>query len=312
MATVSAHQAIPAHNLSASARAEAAGVQTQTTAAPEYPIPRGNVEAELHFYSPPSDGSAPYNWVDKQPEGTPQHNYGATAHNVTIHDIRGSESSYTLDKDAFAVLQNVPSLGETEFVDDDHIKAHYYPEVEKVLLDNVPGANKIFIFDHTIRRPGPDAKRGPVNRAHIDQIASSAKERVKVHLPGEAEKLWQGRYRIINVWRPLNGPLVAQPLSFASSHTVRDEDLIPVEHRYPNRVGYTASVAYNEGQRWNYLSGMRNDERILLECFDSEGLKEGSEVKGGRVPHSAFVDPRTPEGAPGRESIEVRALVFGP
>ncbi|KFY85626.1 hypothetical protein V500_08280 [Pseudogymnoascus sp. VKM F-4518 (FW-2643)] len=312
MATVSAQQATPAHNLSASARAEAAGVQTQSTAAPEYPIPRGNVEAELHFYSPPSDGSAPYNWVDQQPEGTPQHNYGATAHNVTIHDIRGSESSYTLDKDAFAVLQNVPSLGETEFVDDDHIKAHYYPEVEKVLLDNVPGANKIFIFDHTIRRPGPNAKRGPVNRAHIDQIASSAKERVKVHLPDEAEKLWQGRYRIINVWRPLNGPLVAQPLSFASSHTVRDEDLIPVEHRYPNRVGYTASVAYNEGQRWNYLSGMRNDERILLECFDSEGLKEGSEVKGGRVPHSAFVDPRTPEGAPGRESIEVRALVFGP
>ena len=31
----------------------------------------------------------------------------------------------------------------------------------------------------------------------------------------------------------------------------------------------------------------------------------------GRVPHTAFVDPRTPEGAPGRESIEVRALVFG-
>ncbi|ELR06782.1 hypothetical protein GMDG_02220 [Pseudogymnoascus destructans 20631-21] len=243
---------------------------------------------------------------------TPQHNYGATAHTVTIHDICGDESSYTLDKDAFAVLQNVESLGETEFADDGHIKEFYYPKVEKILLDNVPGANKIFIFDHTIRRPGPDAKRGPVNRAHIDQIASSAKERVKVHLPSEAEKLWQGRYRIISVWRPLNGPIVAQPLSFTSSHTVRDEDLIPVEHRYPNRVGYMASVRYNEGQRWNYLSGMSNDERILLQCFDSEGLKEGSEVKGGRVPHSAFVDPRTPVGGPGRESIEVRALVFGP
>ena len=48
---------------------------------------------------------------------------------------------------------------------------------------------------------------------------------------------------------------------------------------------------------------MENNERLFLECFDSE--------KGGRVPHTAFVDPRTPEGARHRESIEVRALVFG-
>lgn len=61
-----------------------------------------------------------------------------------------------------------------------------------------------------------------------------------------------------------------------------------------------------------YLSGMTGDEQILLECFDSEALKDGSAVKGGRVPHSAFADPRTREGAEGRESIEVRALVFGP
>lgn len=33
--------------------------------------------------------------------------------------------------------------------------------------------------------------------------------------------------------------------------------------------------------------------------------------KWGRVPHTAFADPRTPSDVPGRESIEVRALVFG-
>lgn len=57
---------------------------------------------------------------------------------------------------------------------------------------------------------------------------------------------------------------------------------------------------------------MTNNERLLLECFDSEALKEGTKVQGGRVPHTAFVDPRSPAGAKGRESIEVRALVFGP
>ena len=48
---------------------------------------------------------------------------------------------------------------------------------------------------------------------------------------------------------------------------------------------------------------MDDDERILLQCYDSE--------KGKRVPHTAFVDPRTEgPGWKGRESIEVRALVF--
>lgn len=48
---------------------------------------------------------------------------------------------------------------------------------------------------------------------------------------------------------------------------------------------------------------MRDDERLLLQCFDSE--------RGGRAPHSAFEDPRSGGDAKGRESIEVRALVFG-
>lgn len=84
------------------------------------------------------------------------------------------------------------------------------------------------------------------------------------------------------------------------------------ELRYPDGyVGQTAAIAYNPPQRRYYLSGMTADGRLLLECFDSEGLREGSGVDGGRVPHTAFADPRTREDAAPRESIEVRALVFG-
>jgi hypothetical protein len=191
-------------------------------------------------------------------------------------------------------------------------KKNYYPEVEKLILDHVPGTNKVFIFDHTIRRSTAGAPRAPVTRVHIDQTVKSATQRVHHHLPKEAEKLLQGRYRIINIWRPLNGPVQANPLGFASSSTLRDEDLIPVEHRYPDRTGETAGIRYNPGQKWHYLSGMKNNERLFLECFDSEARKPGTKVLGGRVPHTAFQDPRTPEGAVGRESIEVRALVFGP
>ncbi|AEO61757.1 hypothetical protein MYCTH_2312287 [Thermothelomyces thermophilus ATCC 42464] len=281
-----------------------------------YEPPRGDVVAALNFYSPPEDGSAPYNLAGDHPPGLPLRNFGSVAHDVLIRDIRGKESSFNLDNDAFQIIQNLPPSAEPSFTDDESIQKNYYPEVERLLLDTVPGAFKVVIFDHTIRRP--NGKRQPVPRVHIDQTARSVAQRVRRHAssPEEAEHLLSSsRYRIINVWRPLNkGPVESNPLAFASSSTLRDEDVVPVEHRYPAEVGYvgqTAAIRYHPDQKWYYLSGMTGDERILLECFDSEGLKEGSAVKGGRVAHTAFDDPRTREGAEGRESIEVRALVFG-
>lgn len=267
-------------------------------------IPRGPVSTKLNFFEPPKDGSKPWNYVEPQPQGQPQRNFGEEIHEVQLNDIRGRESEFYLEKDAFQAIKNIPSE-ETEFTDDEHVKQTYYPEVEKLLLEHVPGSHKITIFDHTIRRSNPDAPRAPVTRVHVDQTARSTEWRVRLHDPEEADALLKGRYRIINVWRPINGTVQASPLGFASAETTSDEDLIGVEHRYPHRTGETAAVQFNERQKFYYWSGMNNDERLFLKCFDNQ------EGVGQRVPHTAFVDPRTPEGAKGRESIEVRALVYG-
>ncbi|KAF7512914.1 hypothetical protein GJ744_012017 [Endocarpon pusillum] len=267
-------------------------------------IPRGPVTASLSFYKAPEDGSKPFNYVEEQPEGQPQRNFDDEYHDVQMNDIRGHESDFRLDIDAFQTFQNIPSE-EKDFADDEHIKQTYYPEVEKLLLDNVPGAHKVVLFDHTIRRAAPNASRTPVTRTHVDQTMRSTEWRVRLHSPDDADELLKGRYRIINVWRPLNGPVQSFPLGFASANTVDDRDLIGVEHRYPERTGETAAVRFNPNQKFYYWSGMTNDERLFLKCFDSQ------DGVGQRVPHTAFVDPRTPEGAPGRESIEVRALVYG-
>ncbi|UPK98855.1 hypothetical protein LCI18_009790 [Fusarium solani-melongenae] len=276
-------------------------------------IPRGDVTATLNFYQPPSDSSTPFNYVDQPPKGQPQRNFSDNPQPTIIHDVRGREADFHLDQDAFQVIRNVPESSEAEFVDDDSIKANYYPEVEQLLLDNVPGSNRVFIFDHTIRRQKPDAHRAPVTRVHIDQTAAAVAQRVRRYFPDEADDLLQRRYRLINVWRPLNKtPLEAFPLAVASSASVPDKDVVPVEHRYPDGYqGWTAAIHHNPNQKWYYLSGMTGSERLLLECFDSESLKPGSNI-GGRVPHTAFQDPRTRTDAEGRESIEIRALVFGP
>ncbi len=187
------------------------------------------------------------------------------------------------------------------------------PRSRALLLKHIPGANRVVFFDHTVRRSGPKAPRGPVLRVHIDQTQKSVMQRIRHHLPEDADQLLAGRYRLINVWRPLNKkPVETSPLAFASSSSLKDDDVIPIEHRYESGyTGETAGIRYHPDQRFYYLSGMTGDERLLLECFDSEGTKEGSAVKGGRVPHTAFTDHRSRPDAEGRESIEVRTLVSG-
>ncbi|ORY55081.1 uncharacterized protein BCR38DRAFT_462073 [Pseudomassariella vexata] len=277
-------------------------------------IPRGPVTTTLNFSHPPPAGEKAINYVEEPAVGQPKRNLIVNPQAVQLTDIRGHESSYTLDHDAFQAISSVPPSKETAFEDDVSIQQKYYPEVEKLLLDHIPGSTRVFIFDHTIRRSNPDSKRAPVLYTHIDQTPKSAPQRVRRHMGEDAEKLLKGRYRIVNVWRTLNkDPVEANPLAFASSASFADEDAIPVDHIYPNGyTGQTAAISYSSEQRWHYWSGMAGDERLLLECFDSEGRKEGSGVKGGRVPHTAFDDPRTRQDAEGRESIEVRALVFGP
>jgi hypothetical protein len=282
---------------------QAATSKISTSQDPSY-IPRGPVTTSLSFYKAPSDGSKPFNYVENPPEGQPVRNFGDEFHDVQMNDIRGHESDFKLDVDAFQTFTDVPSA-EKDFTDDEHIKQTYYPEVEKLLLDNVPGAHKVVLFDHTIRRSSPNAPRAPVTRTHVDQTARSTEWRVRLHSPDEADELLKGRYRIINVWRPLNGPVQGHPLGFASANTVDDNDLIGVDHIYPTRIGETAAVRFNPEQKFFCWSGMTNEERLFLKCFDSQ------DGVGQRVPHTAFVDPRTPEGARGRESIEVRALVYG-
>ena len=115
------------------------------TAVPE--PPRGDVVASLNFYLPPEDGSVPYNLAGDAPPDVPPRNFGSVTHDVLIHDARGKESSFTLDEDAFQIIQNQPPSAETSFTDDDSIKKNYYPEIERLLLDNVPGANQVIIFD---------------------------------------------------------------------------------------------------------------------------------------------------------------------
>ena len=85
-----------------------------------------------------------------------------------------------------------------------------------------------------------------------------------------------------------------------------DADLIASDLVYPHVRGETSSVEFNAWHRWYYFSEMQTDEVVLIRVHDS--------ANDGRAQlsfHTAFDNPLA-AGAPPRESIEVRALVFFP
>ena len=153
-----------------------------------------------------------------------------------------------------------------------------------------------------IRGAGP---RQPATRVHVDQTITSGANRVREHLPDEAEELLKARVQVINLWRPIRGPLRDSPLAMADGTTVAPGDLVASDLIYPNRCGETYSVRYNPNHRWFYFPEMTPDEALLLKCYDS--ATDGRTRFG---PHTAFVDPTTPADALPRESIELRTLVF--
>lgn len=276
----------------------------------ENQIPRGPVTAKIKYYSSPEDGSEPFNYVEAPPTGQPERNFGDEEFSVTIQDARGREGDFSLDTDFFQLLCNVPISKETLFTNDDSIKQNYYPEVEQILFQHVPQCKRVCIFDHTVRSQNPGVTRPPLTRCHLDQTPNSAISRVRYHLPEISEELLQSRYRIINIWMPVNGPVVEYPLAIVSGTSANEKDFVGIKHIYPHRVGEIGGVKYSSTHQWYYWSGIDVTERIMLQCFDSDAFIAGSGTSGGRAPHSAFEDPRTPKDAPHRISIEVRALVF--
>ncbi|KAH8104736.1 hypothetical protein BXZ70DRAFT_922158 [Cristinia sonorae] len=266
-----------------------------------------DVPTTLNYYTPIGD-EAPYQYVYDPPAGKEPHNLGSDPHPVVVRDARVNESDFTLDKNGFQFVKHVSQ--EKDFVDDEKIKDVYYKEVEEILRKEA-GAKRVFIFDHTIRRPrsekdpaGP-TNRGPVQRVHIDQTYEASIKRVYHHLKDDADRLVKGRVRIINVWRPIHHPVHHHPLAVSDWRKLDTQhDLVPVRFIYPDRVGGTFSVKYNPQHEWWYLGEQTPEEVTLIKCFDSE------EDRARLTPHSAFLDVGSPKDAPERESIEVRALVF--
>ena len=240
-------------------------------------------------------------------------NKGMETFSLEVADARDSDVDEERDsKTGLAssgfMLVDAPSAV-NNFLDNDQIVDIYEDEVT-ALLKSITGASRVHIFDHTVRASDAEIRetkqiREPSTLVHNDYTVKSGFICMQENLGDDAEKLKQGRFQIINLWRPLVDPVRSWPLAFCDARSVDQDDMVDAERRASNHTGEISLATHNSRHKWFYYSNMNPKEVLVFKTFDSQN--------GGRVPyaiHTAIdISEKFPNAVP-RESIETRAFVF--
>jgi len=227
---------------------------------------------------------------------------------MAVRDGRPLRDTFQLDTHGFVFTAHRTQV--RDFTDEAERKRVYDPEAA-ALIKRCSGASEVLVFDHTIR-VGDEALmkamnvRPTVHGVHNDYTEGSAPRRLREIVgDAEAERRLKKRWAIIQVWRPIRGTVLAEPLGICDGRSIPRKGFIRVERRYKDRTGEVYHIAHNPAHEWFWFPRMERDEALVFKVYDSD------ESKPSRfTAHSAFDDPGTPAGAPPRESIETRTFAF--
>ncbi|MDE0028188.1 MAG: CmcJ/NvfI family oxidoreductase [Deltaproteobacteria bacterium] len=275
-------------------------------AKPQEAIQPETIQGVVNYLSRDTEAPASYGGLS-QKEADRKRKGDYERHTVTIHNARLLAGDLSLEREGFVLVRHDTQM--KDFYDEEELRSVYYKETEE-LVKKTSGAKRVVVFDHTLRS-GDEATReakqvgGPVRGAHNDYTDWSGPQRVRDILPDEAEELLKGRFAVVQTWRPINRPVIRDPLAICDARSTGMEGAIPTARIYPDRRGETLHYTFNPDHYWYYFPHMERHEAVVFKTFESE--------KDGRARwtlHSAFDDPDTPSDAPPRESIEMRTLAF--
>ncbi|KAF6220111.1 hypothetical protein HO133_003242 [Letharia lupina] len=232
----------------------------------------------------------------------------------TITDIRGREGTqFALDSHGFAYRPKpCPFDG---YDNKQRILEEYLPWAESIIKQEIGDIGRVFIFDWRLRRSDFTPRRVDLTElhqylpvastCHVDQSPWEMVKRCRKFLGAEAEELFKGRIRIINLWKPLSHTIQDRPIAVCDGSTVDQADLVHTDYVRRDDVQETMYLLHNDRQKWYYLSRQTPDEVLLIKIYDSSLA-----VKAINCPHSSFFHSKIPPTAVPRQSIEVRAFVF--
>nr|CCB84778.1 CmcJ protein [Streptantibioticus cattleyicolor NRRL 8057 = DSM 46488] len=242
-----------------------------------------------------------------------------------ITDLRHSTLTPRLDDMGFHMTVHPTAVDQRDLLADSRPAYRRYRQETAELLTALTGADEVRFFDATVRHQdagdqGDPSYQSPHLRVHVDQSPRSAWARVAGH--DGAPRAFR-RFQIVNVWRPLVGPVRNYPLALCDYRSLDlTADLVPTRLRFPawlkDRENY--SVRHNPAHRWYYWGSLTPDEVVLFKCYDSasrglaplggEAARSGLLDVAGLSPHTAFYDETAAGTGHLRTSLEMRALVF--
>ena len=229
-------------------------------------------------------------------------------HEMLIRNGRPVRHTFSLDEHGFVFVDHVTRV--KDFTSEAERKNVYDPEVQ-ALLKKHSGASDVTVFDHTLRvsdeqlQKNMDA-RPTVKSVHNDYTEASAPQRLREIVgDAEAERRFKKRWAIIQVWRPIRGTVMIDPLGICDGRSIPQKGFIRMERRYKYRTGEVYHIAHNPAHVWYYFPHMTRNEALVFKVFDSDVTKPSRFTA-----HSAFDDPATPANAAPRESIETRCFAF--
>lgn len=231
-----------------------------------------------------------------------------------IKDVRGLDHGFDLDKNGFKYVKGPTKM--QDWSSQPKIAQEYLPEIEALLRRELDGCDEIMFYDARIRQSGDEGLRiqglshNPfAKQVHLDNTASSVITKIRNLTDLKADYLLSGRCRIINIWRPIKHPVYDCSLAIADGSKLLDGDVIECDRvkASTNEFWDTMGVVkYRPGYQWYYMSEQAEDDVLLFKNYDSDPDVSAMPL------HTAFDIPAdmVPKGAPTRESIEVRALIF--
>ena len=234
---------------------------------------------------------------------------GTDLREVDVHDGWDEVGRLSLDREGFELHGFAGRFD--QFDDDDAVKATFYPQVIRHVMEHT-GARRVVVFDHTIRRRLPadlkvqtTVKRPAVLLVHSDYTERSGPQRVRDIMGDEAGALLGRRVAFYNVWKPLYRRVEELPLAMCDATTHDAADMLRMDLKYRERTGEIYVMRWSPRHRWLYFPLMEADQALMLKTYDSE-----TDGRARFMGHTAFEDPTSPPDAPQRESIEVRTMAF--
>ncbi|KAH7400429.1 methyltransferase [Cadophora sp. MPI-SDFR-AT-0126] len=240
------------------------------------------VQSNVHFLARDSvyEKEKPNTLRYPSEDDLPQTNFRVEKHeDITFHDIRGQESSFSYEKNGFTIAHLDSKMAYTDFANSEMIKNVFLKEVS-TMLQSVLEATTVQALEYIIRKrhctfPISTGQtyhyNQPTSVAHIDSTPSCTTATVKNRNGENASEFLQQRYQCVNIWKPLKGPLRDWPLGLCDPTTVEaDSDLRAADIVYSEYVVENYQVHFTPEQKWYYLDNQLPSEVIVFRQSDSD------------------------------------------